>query len=154
MTKTPQQNEAPLYASLMGLGGLIPFFLCAGAAHSGVSPWNALAVVACGIYGSIILSFTGAVHWGLAMQGDRHPKWFIWSVMPAIYAWLPVVVFEPGLTLLALVPGFFLSWLVDCRAAQDGLLPAWYMRLRHVLTLGATMALAAGSLALPGGAYH
>ena len=53
------------------------------------------------------------------------------------------------MTLLALVPGFYLSWWVDYRAWRDGLLPGWYMQLRHILTLGASMALAAGSLAVP-----
>ena len=150
MTETEKQDQAaPPLASLMGFGGLIPFFVCAGAAHSGVAPWNALAVMACGVYGSVILSFVGAVHWGLAMRGDRDPRWFIWSVMPALYAWLPTLVLDPGLTLLALVPGFYLSWWVDYRAWRDGLLPGWYMQLRHILTLGASMALAAGSLAAP-----
>jgi len=65
MTETDKQDQAaPPLASLMGFGGLIPFFVCAGAAHSGVAPWNALAVMACGVYGSVILSFVGAVHWG------------------------------------------------------------------------------------------
>ena len=150
MTKTDKQDQAaPPLASLMGFGGLIPFFVCAGAAHSGVAPWNVLAVMACGVYGSVILSFVGAVHWGLAMRGDRDPHWFIWSVMPAIYAWLPTLVLDPGLTLIALVPGFFLSWWVDYRAWRNGLLPDWYMQLRHILTLGASMALTAGSLAVP-----
>ena len=150
MTETNEQDQAaPPLASLMGFGGLIPFFVCAGAAHSGVAPWNVLAVMACGVYGSVILSFVGAVHWGLAMRGDRDPHWFIWSVMPAIYAWLPTLVLDPGLTLIALVPGFFLSWWVDYRAWRDGLLPDWYMQLRHILTLGASMALTAGSLAVP-----
>jgi hypothetical protein len=51
--------------------------------------------------------------------------------------------------LLALVPGFLLCWSVDRRAAEAGLIPAWYMRLRHMLTLGASMGLAAASLAPP-----
>ena len=64
-------DTAPPLASLMGVGGLIPFFVCAGAAHSGVAPWAGLALIISGIYGAVILSFVGAVHWGLAMQGDR-----------------------------------------------------------------------------------
>jgi hypothetical protein len=70
------KTEAPDLANLMGFGGLIPFFLCAGVAHSGVSPWNMLALMACGIYGGIILSFIGAVHWGLAMQDGRPQRYF------------------------------------------------------------------------------
>jgi len=144
-----RQDTAPPLASLMGFGGLIPFFICAGAAHSGVSPWAGLALIVIGIYGAVILSFVGAVHWGLAMAGGRRPVWFVWSVMPALYAWPPIVFMDTRTALLALVPGFMVCWSVDRRATEAGLLPAWYMRLRHMLTLGASMALAAASLAPP-----
>jgi len=143
------QNTAPALASLMGFGGLIPFFICAGAAHSGVAPWASLALVIIGVYGAVILSFVGAVHWGLAMAGDRSPAWFVWSVVPALYAWPPIVFLDTRMALLALVPGFLVCWSVDRRATAAGLLPGWYMRLRHILTLGASMALAAASLAPP-----
>ena len=136
-------------ARLMGFGGLVPFVGCAVLMFSGSPNASVVALFANAVYGAVILSFVGAVHWGLAMRGDRDPRWFIWSVMPAIYAWLPTLVLDPGLTLLALVPGFYLSWWVDYRAWRDGLLPGWYMQLRHILTLGASMALAAGSLAVP-----
>ena len=148
------ETEAPGLANLMGFGGLVPFFLCAGAAHSGVSPWNLLAIMACGIYGGIILSFIGAVHWGLAMQDGRPQRYFVWSVVPAIYAWPMVVLLDSEMTLLALIPGFLLAWGVDYRAWEAGLLPGWYMRLRHILTLGATLAMAAGSLAVTSYSYH
>ena len=144
-----RQDTAPPLASLMGFGGLIPFFICAGAAHSGVSPWAGLALIVIGIYGAVILSFVGAVHWGLAMAGGRRPVWFVWSVIPALYAWPPIVFMDTRTALLALVPGFLVCWSVDRRATEAGLLPAWYMRLRHMLTLGASMALAAASLAPP-----
>lgn len=147
-----QQTPPPL-AMLIGCGGLIPFFLCAGAAHSGVAPWPSIAIIICGAYGAVILSFIGAVHWGLAMRGDRSPLWFVWSVVPALYAWQPVVFLDGRLAMLALVPGFLISWSVDSRATRAGLLPVWYMRLRHMLTLGASLALAAGSLA-PAPYFH
>lgn len=143
------ENAAPPFASLMGFGGLIPFFICAGAAHSGVAPWAGLALIICSSYGAVILSFIGAVHWGLAMQGDRSQRWFLWSVMPALYAWPPIVFLDARTASLALVPGFLICWSVDRRAAEAGLIPPWYMQLRHILTLGAAMGLAAASLAPP-----
>ena len=144
-----REDTGPPLASLMGFGGLIPFFVCAGIAHSGVAPWAGLALIIIGVYGAVILSFVGAVHWGLAMQGDRTQRWFIWSVMPALYAWPPIVFLDSRTALLALVPGFLMCWSGDRRAAAAGLIPAWYMRLRHMLTLGAAMGLAAASLAPP-----
>ena len=144
-----REDTGPPLASLMGFGGLIPFFVCAGVAHSGVAPWAGLALIIIGVYGAVILSFVGAVHWGLAMQGDRTQRWFIWSVMPALYAWPPIVFLDSRTAVLALVPGFLMCWSVDRRVAAAGLIPAWYMRLRHMLTLGAAMGLAAASLAPP-----
>ena len=141
------RQPAPPMASLMGFGGLIPFFVCAGAGYSGVSPWAQLGIICCGIYGAVILSFIGAVHWGLAMASQRHPAWFVWSVVPALYAWFPIVFLNPRTALLALAPGFLIAWNVDRYAHSNGLLPDWYMNLRHMLTLGASMALTAGSLA-------
>ena len=38
-------DAAPPLAVLMGFGGLVPFFICAGAAHSGVAPWAGLALI-------------------------------------------------------------------------------------------------------------
>ena len=83
------------------------------------------------------------------MTGSRSPAWFVWSVVPALYAWIPIVFLDSRTALLALVPGFLISWSVDRHAAAAGLLPTWYMQLRHMLTLGASMALAAASLAPP-----
>ncbi len=99
------QDSIPPLAMLMGCGGLVPFFLCAGAAHSGVALWSGIALVICGIYGAVILSFIGAVHWGLAIHGDRSPLWFVWSVVPALYAWQPVVFLDTRMALLALRHG-------------------------------------------------
>ena len=145
----PADEDAPPLASPMGFGGLIPFFICAGTAHSGVAPWAGLALVISGVYGAVILSFVGAVHWGLAMQSDRSPAWFVWSILPALYAWPPIVFLDTRTALLALVPGFIISWNVDRRAAKAGLIPRWYMQLRTMLTLGAAMGLTAASLAPP-----
>ena len=105
------QDSIPPLAMLMGCGGLVPFFLCAGAAHSGVALWSGIALVICGIYGAVILSFIGAVHWGLALHGDRSPLWFVWSVVPALYAWQPVVFLDTRMALLALVPGLQIQML-------------------------------------------
>ena len=65
----------PTVPAVLGFGGLIPFVSSAGvilAAH--VSPANvpdalsAFALTAHITYGSVILSFLGAVHWGLALR--------------------------------------------------------------------------------------
>ena len=56
-------------------------------------------------------------------------------------AWAAVSLLDVRLSMLALVPAFTLAWSVDRQAFQRGLLPAWYMRLRHILTAGAVVGL-------------
>ena len=61
----------PDMPSLLGWGGLIPFGLAALGTHSGVDTLVLYGFIGGTTYGAIILSFLGAVHWGLAMQDDR-----------------------------------------------------------------------------------
>jgi len=51
---------------LLGYAGLFPFFAAAAAALLGPPPWRGAALSALAAYGAVILSFLGAVHWGLA----------------------------------------------------------------------------------------
>ena len=48
-------------------------------------------------YGAVILSFIGALHWGVAMCATgldpaQRRRAFLWSVAPALLAWLATVV--------------------------------------------------------------
>lgn len=140
MTNQKQQG-APELAVWLGYGGLVPFAICAVVAHSGTSTQAAYGLIGAANYGAVILSFVGAIHWGLAMQDGRHVYWFSWSVTPALLAWAAVTLLDTRLTMLALVPAFTLAWSVDRLAFQRGLLPAWYMHLRHILTAGAIIGL-------------
>ena len=136
-----QQQDAPELAVWLGYGGLIPFAICAAAAHGSTPTLAAYGLIGAANYGAVILSFVGAIHWGLAMQDGRHVYWFSWSVTPALVAWAAVSLLDVRLSMLALVPAFTLAWSVDRQAFQRGLLPAWYMRLRHILTGGAVVGL-------------
>ena len=145
-------NQAPRSAipdmpCLLGWGGLIPFGLAALGTHSGVDALVLYGFIGGTTYGAIILSFLGAVHWGLAMQGDRSPFWYVWSISPALMGFASLLIFDANLRLLALIPLFVLTWSVDRQAANRGLIPAWYMRLRNILTTGAVISLAAMLLA-------
>ena len=136
-----KQQAAPELALWLGYGGLVPFASCAVAAHSGTPMFAAYGLIGTANYGAVILSFVGAIHWGLAMQDGRHVYWFSWSVTPALLAWAAVTLLDIRLTMLALVLAFTLAWFVDRLAFQRGLLPGWYMRLRHILTAGAVFGL-------------
>ncbi len=138
-------------AKLMGFGGLVPFVGCAVLMYSGSPSASIVALFANAVYGAVILSFVGAVHWGLTMREDRSPYWYIWSVIPAIMGWLAIVLLDIKISLLALAVAFTLAWSVDRQASLQGLIPAWYMQTRHILTAGATVSLLATAFAPPVG---
>jgi len=138
-------------AKLLGFGGLVPFAGCAVLMYSGSPSASIVALFANAVYGAVILSFVGAVHWGLTMREDRSPYWYVWSITPAILGWLAIVLLDIKISLLALAIAFTLAWSVDRQASLRGLIPAWYMQMRHILTAGATISLLATAFAPPVG---
>ena len=144
----PSQNApSPHIPRLLGWAGLVPFGLAALGTHSGIDtlvPYGFLGGTA---YGAVILSFLGAVHWGLAMQDDRSPYWYVWSITPALFGFASLLLLDVGMQVATLIPLFALAWSVDRKAANHGLIPNWYMRLRSKLTAGAVISLTAMLLA-------
>ena len=133
--------------NFLGWAGLLPFSLAALGTHSGNDTLVLYGFLGGTAYGAVILSFLGAVHWGLAMQDERSPYWYIWSITPALFGFASLLLFDVEMRIVALIPLFGLTWLVDRQAAGHGLIPSWYMRLRSMLTAGAVISLAAMLLA-------
>tara|TARA_Y100000991_G_scaffold107688_1_gene81198 strand:+ start:90 stop:533 length:444 start_codon:yes stop_codon:yes gene_type:complete len=147
MGSTLQNTSSPDIPRFLGWAGLVPFGLAAVGTHSGIDtivPYGFLGGTA---YGAVILSFLGAVHWGLAMQDDRSPYWYVWSITPALLGFASLLLLDVGMRVATLIPLFALAWSVDRKAANHGLIPNWYMRLRSKLTAGAVISLAAMLLA-------
>ena len=138
-------------AKLLGFGGLVPFAGCAVLMYSGSPSASIVALFANAVYGAVILSFVGAVHWGLTMREDRSPYWDVLSITPAILGGLAIVLLDIKISLLALAIAFTLAWSVDRQASLRGLIPTWYMQMRHILTAGATISLLATAFAPPVG---
>ena len=153
-------TRLPLLAIVLGLGGLIPFVACA----VGILVFPAdvpvpRLVQALISYGAVILSFLGAVHWGLALAGGpggtatalrAYRSRLILGVLPALVGWaallIPLVA-APLASLLLLLLGFGLTALAEMRAAQQALMPPGYMGLRWLLTAVVMLCLLAVLLA-------
>jgi hypothetical protein len=144
-----RQTSMPISVGLLGYGGLIPFIGLAvmsfmDPAH-GILYRGALL-----LYGSIILSFVGAIHWGVAMMAadlsdqDRRTC-YVWSVVPALMGWATYV-FSPVTAALVLVMGFLLQYWRDATFARKIEWPAWYLPLRIRLTFVAILSLFVGIL--------
>ena len=145
---SPERNGPfPKMPTFLGLAGLIPFGLALVGTYSGIDDLVLFCFLSGTTYGAIILSFLGAVHWGLAMQEDRSPYWYIWSITPALLGFSVLLIFDVETRILGLIPLFTLAWIVDRQATNHGLIPNWYMRLRTILTAGAVISLAAMFLA-------
>lgn len=129
-------KHIPIAPLALGLAGLIPFgfgalttlgWLPNVGAYGG--PFFALT------YGTVILSFMSGVLWGFATkaEGSKATVCYSLSVIPALWAF-----FMRGDTLTGAViyqvTGFVGLFLLDWQFAQWGLTPAWWLRLRAILT--------------------
>lgn len=139
--------------SALGHAGLIPFALSALAAW-----WDPARhtfwLEAVNAYGAVILSFVGALHWGLAMGRPDWPlaqrqRAFGWSVVPAVLGWLALLTPHAGLTASILIAGFAAQLWQDSRLRHRAGVPPWFWPLRVRLTVGAVLSLAvAGAAAI------
>jgi succinate dehydrogenase hydrophobic anchor subunit len=140
-------------ATLLGNFGLIPFFALAAASWVPFgAPYENFVEQALVGYAAVILSFLGAVHWGLALATpalDKAQAWnaFGWGIAPSALAWLALLLAIAGVH-AGLVYAFLIGDIAICRLMDAALLrvygsvPAWYPALRTRLTIGATIALA------------
>ncbi len=123
-------------AGILGYAGLIPFigltvfmFLVDG--DSAI-----FARFAFQAYAAIILTFIGGVHWGLVVnkndQGNTQLV-IIASVVPSLLAWVSILLPLP-IALAMLLFSFLLLFFYEYRYLWPVYFPAWYRKLRSVLT--------------------
>ena len=139
MTSNAAADSVPQPAAWLGGAGVIPFTAGALGAWVLPAPWDLWALQAQVFYGACILSFMGAVHWGLAMADYGATPGASWqrlggSVVPALLAW-GALLLTPVLSLAVLILTFAGLFMADLRATKAGLAPAWYPRLRKPLTI-------------------
>ena len=139
-----QVCPVPAVPRALGAAGAIPFLLLT--AMSWVQwPYQAPSQFALMVYGAVILSFVGALHWAFAMILDglaerERSRHYYWSVLPALLGWIALLL-PPVPTLLLLLAGFWSNYLLDRRLAALATLPHWYLPLRLGLTLTVSLAL-------------
>jgi hypothetical protein len=138
MSNGLDRDPIPRTAFWLGTSGLLPFIVLTGGLYAlpnESAPWlvNWLSS-----YAAVILSFVGAVHWGLALVHPRlkdsdRPVFMAWSVVPALAAWLALLM-PPRTGMLLMALTFAVQYAADRQFAQRFDLPAWYLRLRTGLT--------------------
>jgi hypothetical protein len=140
-------KRPPAVTWVYGLLGLLPFVAGAAGALLTSGIYRALFQVIVLVYGGLILSFLGGGRWGLEIgRGPVRAGVISGSMAGAVIA--TVLTAAAGvstpLRLVIMALAHLGQWAWDVRSADT---PPWYPRLRHVLTAGAVLSLAAAAAA-------
>ncbi|MGB3407122.1 MAG: DUF3429 domain-containing protein [Jannaschia sp.] len=143
-------DSIPRSALVLGLAGLLPFV------WGVVTMWSPEAArLTIGwvgprftgpyvglFYGSVILSFMSGVLWGFATraEGAIAASGYALSVLPALWAFL-MTGGGPVAASISLIAGFVGLLGLDWLFWNQGLAPAWWMKLRLILTAGVVVCL-------------
>ena len=135
----------------LGLAGLLPFWGLAMALLTGhtASATPAGVSFALAAYAATIASFLGGIRWGLAVrETENGAAWgdYVVAVLPQLLAWAALALPDRS-RLLALGVLIILAGPLDLGLVRRGVAPAWFGRLRMVLSLGAGAGLLAASMA-------
>lgn len=144
--KASSDDRIPMAALIPGVLGLIPFWGLALLVAMPLDIPADLAMFALVTYGAMILTFVGAIWWGLAVhapKGTPRSWMFIWSVIPSLIGWSGVLISDViGIPMIMV--GLLMQWALDLTVhrACPSWFPAWVVKLRTLLTLAAIIALA------------
>ncbi|KAJ3844538.1 hypothetical protein F5878DRAFT_95381 [Lentinula raphanica] len=162
-------SSVPKPVLVFGLLGTVPYvgagattvYLAsvAGAAAAGnptsIDPGVALTMLDQALniqvtYGAVMLSFLGALHWGMEFASPRPTqsetvRRLLLGAAPIFFAW-PTLALQPMTALLAQWVGFTGLWWADATVCGMGWTPAWYSQYRFYLSILVGMCII-GSLA-------
>ena len=126
---------------LLSILGLLPFFL--GLIDLLLNKDSLFFIVNLPkYYGSIILTFLGAVYWGIILYDSRKDlisakvKTYIicWSIIPSLWSGL-ILIFNHNITIIILALCFMVVQFVDEYIIKYFKFPIWYLFLRRSLTI-------------------
>ena len=131
-------SEVPIPPLILGFCGLTPFiFLCFGVYFFSYE-WKLISLYNLLNYSVIILSFIGAIHWGVAIHNKNTDfRSYLWSVLPAIIGWVVLIGFTTNylLIIICLMLAFALTFYVDLLYTKKNIFPLWYLKLRKILSV-------------------
>ncbi|KAG9318658.1 hypothetical protein JVU11DRAFT_751 [Chiua virens] len=153
---TAVATTVPTPYLVMGLAGGLPYIASAGTTvylsyQAGLATAGTLTNIDPGValtildqalnfqvtYGAVLLSFLGALHWGMEFAGlggyKGYPR-LILGVSPAVIAWSTIAL-QPTSALLCQWLGFTALWYADNRATAAGWTPKWYSQYRFYLSI-------------------
>ena len=147
MTATTLKRPPP-WALGLGYGGLIPFVALALSIWL-FDPINRFrSVNALLAYSTCILSFLGAIHWGLVMLDttSQSKKLLVWGVIPSLLAWIALLI-NPIVGLYLVAAGLWACFAVD-RVVYSRFGVQMWVPMRLVLTVVASLSCIAGAIGI------
>ena len=135
------QNRNSKLIVLLSILGLLPFFF--GLIDLLLNKNNLFFVINLPkYYGSIILTFLGAIYWGIILN-DSHKnlipdkvKTYIicWSIIPSLWSSL-ILIYNHNITIIVLAICYIIVKFVDEFVIKYFKFPIWYLFLRRLLTI-------------------
>ena len=135
------KNKNSKLIILLSVLGLLPFFF--GLIDLFLNKDNLFFVINLPkYYGSIILTFLGAIYWGIILN-DSHKnlipekiKTYItyWSIIPSLWSSL-ILIFNHNITIIILAICYIIVQFVDEFVIKYFKFPIWYLFLRRLLTI-------------------
>ena len=135
------QNRNSKLIVLLSILGLLPFFF--GLIDLLLNKNNLFFVINLPkYYGSIILTFLGAIYWGIILN-DSHKnlipdkvKTYIicWSIIPSLWSSL-ILIYSHNITIIVLAICYIIVQFVDEFVIKYFKFPIWYLFLRRLLTV-------------------
>ena len=135
------KNHNSRLIMLLGILGLMPFIF--GLIDLLLNRDNLFFVINLPkYYGSIILTFLGAVYWGIILNdshknliSDKVKTYIIcWSVIPSLWSGL-ILIFSHNITIIILALCYIIVQFVDETIIKYFKFPIWYLFLRRSLTI-------------------
>lgn len=154
--KASSKNPPALQPMAVWLSALavLPFLIYAillWLPPEGVARWGLVTPPETGLvfYASIMLAFTGGMHWTLAVTHPavkRRRVVYLQSALPVLMGWICLLLPDWQLALMGLIIGFGVMAVLDYRMAEGGIWQPWFLRVRLLVTVGVLIALIAALL--------
>ncbi len=134
-------SRLPSATIVLGAAGALAFAALAFAALSRTGPAATHLTTWLVAYGAVVLSFLGAVHWGLVLAAEQPQRPWLragFGVLPALAGWVAVwldITAVPAGAIGLLIAAYLGVAAVERSFYIRGWLPRGYLWLRYVLTL-------------------
>ncbi|MDX2072848.1 MAG: DUF3429 domain-containing protein [Alphaproteobacteria bacterium] len=129
-------NKFPLILTLIGV---LPFVVLSIAVSGQMFDDNIFVVRTLLSYSTLILSFLGGIHWGVAVSNYSHDKrvanlLILESVLPSTLAWGVLLHADIHIQLLVLTVLFTFIWAIDSVLVGRKIIPLWFFEIRCIIT--------------------